>query len=221
MLFFFFCLFVVVVGSAESMDGLAVCNETDLTMCTYSEWTVQTNHGDSIKFELSDSMGYDSVCIVSDDDSAYCQSDGSCALWQFKLKIDDSKYSYKICDESYIQCLDGNLISDYTQSINSMYVCESDFEIFVYYNVSFVSTSGYDVYSEYSENYVSNVANCFGNPQDSSELTVEMVYSQLKQCDNCQNFVPSEESAAFVKEPGVFLMALSLAFTLCGASLAF
>ena len=57
-------------GSAEGMDSLAVCNETDLTVCAYSKWTVQTDYGDSIKVELSDSIRYDTVCIVSDDDDS-------------------------------------------------------------------------------------------------------------------------------------------------------
>ena len=79
---------------------------------------------------------YNAIYVVNHFVLTNCQNDGSLVLWQFKLKIDDSKYSCKICDELYIQSLDGNLISDYTQSLNSMNVCECDFELYVYYNVS-------------------------------------------------------------------------------------
>ena len=62
------------------------------------------------------------------------------------------------------------------------------------------------------ENYISNIENCFGNPQESSELTVSMVYSQLKQCDNCQDFILFQENIAFVKISRIFSMTLFLVF---------
>lgn len=209
-------------GNAQSVDGLAVCDEIDLTMCTYGTWTVQIIDGDSILFELSDSMGYDKTCIVdvdSDDDHnvAYCQTDASCALWQFKLVIEDTDYSNKICHLSAIECLDANLISDYTKDINSIYVCESDYQVYIYYNVSFLSTNGYHLYKNYESDYIKHVETCFDdiiNIKDNSQLKIDMVYSNLKLCDNCHDFIPQTDKGV-VAAHDMFTMVVSLMYTFC------
>ena len=194
-------------------DAYCQVDSNLLSDCNYNTWYVKSTDIDAVSFLLSESMGYDANCqsVTTNDNTQYCKSNFACAQWQLKFSIDSKNISSRYCNsnddtniiynidtygEYLSECVTLRLLSDWTEidSGDVSLVCDfdsnSNSKMILSVNVSFTSILGYNVYSEFIEDYHSIFEYC--DYIDNNESLKVNIIATLNLCDNCQSFLSND-----------------------------
>ena len=205
----------------NDITGVAECENENLEKCTYGEWQVLVDEDGDSDLIVDESMGYDSNCDTSATITTgnNCNNnDQLCASWELYFYVSsssdiDNEESNIICNDEFESCITASLLSEWSEILTSNLICHNNYDIIIKSNITFSGPAGYEIYSQFSENFDSIINSCVNN---SFQVSNDIYYSNLIVCDDCQFIsTQSDENENGIGKFGVSFVVISLVFMFC------